>query len=93
MEDSYTWDEMSFLTRWTVDTNTVICLDVPKAFQAGLSSALMQRPSTEFADVYAIHVTILDEFVKIFDMSVWAFRDDLRQIEKVHCSSFNLTAD
>ena len=84
MEDSYTWDEMSFITKWTVDASIVVCFDVPKAVQAGLKTSFKKRPSAELVDIYAMHVTIVDEFVKIFDMSVWAFRDDLRRIEKVH---------
>ena len=51
----------------------------------------MSRPLFEPVDIYAMHIVILDEFVHLFDASVWAIRDSLRLIEKVdeQCSQNN----
>lgn len=37
----------------------------------------------DLRDIYAGHVTILDEILALFDESVWALRDEVRRIEKV----------
>ena len=34
-------------------------------------------------DLYASHVIIIDQNLMMFDESVWALRDGVRQIEKV----------
>jgi hypothetical protein len=84
MQSSYSWSEMSFHTRWTPNSTINFCFDVPKASQFRLHQALASRQHPlDTKDIYASHVTILDEIVTVFDESVWALRDGVRGIEKV----------
>lgn len=84
MQSSYSWSEMSFYTHWTPDSTINFCFDVPKASQFRLYQALAsQQQPLDVGDIYASHVTILDEIVAVFDESVWALRDGVRGIEKV----------
>ena len=84
MQSSYSWTEMSFYTKWTPNFTLNFCFDVPMAFQVRLRQALDSRVQPlGVGDLYASHVRILDQILMLFDESVWALRDRVRQIEKV----------
>ena len=84
MQSSYSWAEMSFYTKWTPHFTLNLCFDVPMAFQIRLRQALdLREQPFGVDDLYASHVTILDQILMMFDESVWALRDGVRQIEKV----------
>lgn len=84
MQLSYSWSEMSFHTKWTLNSTVNICFDVPKASQMRLHQALASSQQRhDVVDIYASHVIILDEILAMFDESVWALRDEVRRIEKV----------
>lgn len=84
MQSSYSWAEMSFYTKWTPHFTLNFCFDVPMAFQIRLRQALDSgEQAFGVNDLYASHVRILDQILMIFDESVWALRDGVRQIEKV----------
>lgn len=81
---TYSWSEMSFYTKWTPSSSVVLCFDVPKTSQMRTHQALVSRQQRlDLRDIYAGHVTILDEILALFDESVWALRDEVRRIEKV----------
>ncbi len=84
MQSSYSWDEMSFYTEWRPYSTISLCFDVPNSAQLRLRQALAsRRQPLDVTDVYASHAIILNEIVNMFDESVWALRDGVRQIEKV----------
>lgn len=84
MQSSYSWAEMSFYTEWKPNSTISLCFDVPNPAQLRLSQALASRQQPlDVKDVYASHVLILNEIVNMFDESVWALRDGVREIEKV----------
>ena len=84
MQSSYSWDEMSFFTKWTPHCTLNFCFDVPMTSQIRLRQALdSDEQPFGVNDLYASHVRILDQILMMFDESVWALRDGVRQIEKV----------
>ena len=84
MQSSYSWAEMSFYTKWTPHFTLNFCFDIPMASQIQLRQALCScEQPFGLNDPYASHVRILDQILMIFDESVWALRDGVRQIEKV----------
>ena len=84
MQSSYSWAEMSFYTKWTPHFTLNFCFDVPRASQIRLRQALDSREQPfGVGDLYASQVRILDQILIMFDESVWALRDGVRQIEKV----------
>lgn len=84
MRSTYHWSEMSFYSKWTVDSIINICFDVPKASQVRLYQALSSHHQPfHIADVYASHGAILDEILALYDESIWSLRDGVRQIEMV----------
>ena len=83
-ETSYVWHEMSFHTKWTVEANIAMCLDVPWDFQKQIEAGLRCPALPQLTDIYMPHVAILEGFVGMFDISVWSFRDEIRRVEKVN---------
>ena len=84
IQSSYSWSEMSFYTTWTTEFTINLCFDVPKASQMRLHQALnLRQKPFDTRDIYASHVLLLDEVLAMFDDSVWALRDGVRQIEIV----------
>ena len=84
MQSSYSWAEMSFYTKWTPHFTLNFCFDVPTASQKRLRQALDScEPPFGLKNPYVSHVRILDQILMLFDESVWALRDGVRQIEKV----------
>ena len=84
MQSLYSWSEMSFFTTSTTGFTINLCFDVPKGAKTRIYQALAsgQQPF-DIRDIYASHVTLLDEILTMYDESVWAIRDGVRQIEKV----------
>lgn len=81
-QSSYSWSEMSFYTTWTTNFTITFGFDVPEASQIRLHRALASRQQPcDIRDIYASHVVLLDEILAMYDESVWAFRDGVRQIE------------
>lgn len=94
MQSSYSWAEMSFYTRWTPHCTLNLCFDVPMAFQVRLRQALdSPEQPLGVGDLYASHVRILDQILMMFDESVWALRDEVRQVEKGRNESSRPKAD
>lgn len=83
-QSSYSWSEMSFYTTWTTNFTITFGFDVPEASQIRLHRALASRQQPcDIRDIYASHVVLLDEILAMYDESVWALRDGVRQIELV----------
>lgn len=83
MQSSYFWSEMSFYTIWTADCSINLCFDVPKISQKRLHQALASSGDPLDMNVYANHTILLNEVLTMYDESVWALRDGVRQIETV----------
>ena len=79
----YGWDKMSIHTKWTPASMLVLCFDVPATTQAKIEQEVSHHHRYDSTDMYAMHIVILNEIVQLFDESVWALRDEIRQIEKV----------
>ena len=83
-EGGYTWNEMTFHTKWTSRSATALCLDLPVSVQDQILHTLSRPEHAVLLDIYSIQVIILDEIIRLFDKSVWAIRDAVRQVEKVN---------
>lgn len=84
MSSSYFWSEMSFYSTWSREFNVNICFDVPKASQLRIVQGLSTHEQPfDAMDVYASHGIILGEILVMYDESIWALRDGVRQIEMV----------
>lgn len=74
---------MSFHTKWTSQSATALCFDIPASVQDQIQLALSRQEKTTLLDIYSMQVIILDEIIHLFDKSVWAIRDAVRNVEKV----------
>ena len=75
---------MSFYTTSTAGCSINLCFDVPEASQMRLYQGLASpQGPLDIEDVYASHTIVLDEILTLYDESVWALRDGVRQIEMV----------
>lgn len=81
----YYWFEMTFFTRWTTPGgHTVLCLDVPDAALARLQALFLSPSKTlDLSDIYSPHLVIVDEIIRLFDISVWSLRNIVRTTELV----------
>jgi hypothetical protein len=84
----YEWYEMGFLTYCTAPNKTIaLCFDVPDIFRQRLHDTLnFSRLRPEDYNKSSIHIFLIKEAVDLYDDSVWAIRDVIRNIEKV-CGS------
>lgn len=77
---------MTFHTKWTSQFATALCFDLPLSVQDQIQLALSRQEQAALLDIYSMQVIILDEIIRLFDNSVWAIRDAVRDIEKVSCT-------
>ncbi|KAH0547677.1 hypothetical protein FGG08_000166 [Glutinoglossum americanum] len=78
----YKWYEMGFFTLWDhSDHCRVLCIDTPGDLPSKLQKALAKSPFDP-RDPFAMHAPLIDQVVKLYDDSVWAIRDPIREIEK-----------
>ncbi|KAM3072418.1 hypothetical protein ACMFMG_009221 [Clarireedia jacksonii] len=85
----YTWHMFTFLTYWTPENKVVVlCFDLPAQFKNNFVN-LLSTPSTnlDLRDPYSIHVLLMWELTKLFDLALWAARDLVRGLEKNRTSS------
>lgn len=75
---------MTFHTKWSPRLATAICFDLPVSVQDQIQLALSRQEQTTLLDIYSMQVIILDEIIQLFDESVWAIRDAVRNVEKVN---------
>lgn len=83
-EGGYIWNEMTFHTKWTPRSATALCFDLPVSAQDQIQLALSRQEQATLLDIYSVQVIILDEIIHLFDKSVWAIRDAVRNVEKVN---------
>jgi hypothetical protein len=81
----YKWCEMTFLTRWDEDHNTVFCIGTDSFFE-GLLQECLGRTGRELAPAnpWSMQVPLLEAIVALQDRSVWLVRDVVRNVEKVY---------
>ena len=82
---SYTWCEMSFFALSTTPgRTTVICFDAPDHFRSRLFAALKSASqSLNEPDIYQLHAYVIEQVLILYDDSVWAIRDVVRNAENV----------
>lgn len=79
----YTWYDFTFFTTWTpTGAHTILCFDVSPVFQSAIHSTLLSEVNKKIFDVYFIHSSLLSLILKLYDESVWALRDHVRDMEK-----------
>ena len=78
---------MTFHTKWTSGMAIALCFDLPVSAQYRIQLALSRQEHTALLDIYSMQVIILDEIIYLFDKSVWAIRDAVRNVEKVRANS------
>lgn len=80
---SYSWYEMTFFSRWAFGHCTILCIGVSSLFKGLLQAALSQlgmRPLP--LEPHLLHVPLVEAVVAMQDISVWAVRDIVRNVEK-----------
>lgn len=79
----YTWNEMTFFSRWEPGHCVVLCIDTPNGFLGDLQRNLERGQGPNLQDPFAFLVPLLDEIVPFYDQSVWSIRDLIRKVETV----------
>ncbi|KAG9512406.1 hypothetical protein KCV07_g9469, partial [Aureobasidium melanogenum] len=78
---SYSWDEMSFLSSSFDTKSLLLCFDVPADSITSLYQTL-PKASDQIMGPLALHIPVLEELVRLYDLSVWAMANKVRGIEK-----------
>ncbi|KAH7401712.1 hypothetical protein DE146DRAFT_440031 [Phaeosphaeria sp. MPI-PUGE-AT-0046c] len=80
---SYTWQEMTFCSRWNPQSCIILCSGVDPAFQHLLRQTLARLwPRIPHAEPFSLHVPLVQTILELQDSSVWSIRDVVRTIEK-----------
>jgi hypothetical protein len=67
---------------------SVICFGVPDLLHDQIRAALTPpAQSPDVHDHFSIHTSLTYEIIKLYDFSVWALRDAIRDIELVDLQS------
>lgn len=62
----------------------ILCFDTPEHFRQRLFQALNSSTWTLSEPViYQLHAYLIDQIINLYDESVWALRDIVRDVEKV----------
>lgn len=75
---------MTFHTKLTSRSATTLCFDLPVSVQDRIQLVLSRQEQSALPEIYSMQVIILDEIIHLFDKSVWAIRDAVRNVEKVN---------
>lgn len=81
----YVWYEMGFFALQAAPGHTaVLCFNTPDCFPRRLFEALRSRPRRlNEPAIYQLHAYLTDQVLTLYDESVWAFRDIVRDLERV----------
>ena len=81
----YEWYGMNFITTWISPTSRLmVCFDTPQSLFASLAKTVSSSSRTlDTAGIYALHIVMIDEVLKLFDTAVWSLRDTIREAELV----------
>ena len=76
---------MGFFVRWTSKGGQVLfCFDIPLVLRDRFQTLFLSPMiMPKLSDIYAPHVLVIDEIIKLFDRSVWSLRDVVRATEMV----------
>ncbi|OAG42370.1 hypothetical protein AYO21_03538 [Fonsecaea monophora] len=87
---AYDWYEMGFFT-YTLSTGASVafCIDTPPVFQDGLLEALNSQESHHPPNegMGFLQSAIVAEVSRLYDVSVWTLRDQIREIEKTRSAA------
>lgn len=81
----YVWYQMAFFAlRNASGRTTVLCFDTPDRFRLRLLEDLSSnsRGANE-PDIHQLHTFLVDQILNLYDASVWALRDIVRNVERV----------
>jgi hypothetical protein len=81
--DFYYWDQLTFFTQWRSSTDMVImCFGLTTELRDEVRKSLKGSPQLLIASSpYDAHAFILPFVVRVFDTSVWMWRDWIRESE------------
>ncbi|KAL1794636.1 hypothetical protein ACET3X_006452 [Alternaria dauci] len=80
---SYSWYEMTFFSRWVSGHCTILCIGVSSLFRGLLQAALSQLGTRPLpSEPHLLHIPLVEAVVSMQDLSVWAVRDIVRNVEK-----------
>jgi hypothetical protein len=85
-QDDYQWYEMGFhLCVRPGGVAVAFCFETPSIFQENLRQALSAtvRAKAQEDGMAALQCLIVEEVVKLYDVSIWTLRNEIRDIEKV----------
>jgi hypothetical protein len=79
----YRWDDLAFFTQWHSSTSTtVLCFGLPDELCEEVRQSLLKSRQLKIASTpYDAHTFILPFIVRAFDISVWLWRDWVRESE------------
>ena len=79
----YTWSEFTFFTTGTpTGAHTILCFDSNAELRSVIHDTLLSEVDRMLSDVYLIHSALVSKVLELYDKSVWALRDHVRDIEK-----------
>lgn len=81
----YVWYSIEFFAFQSASGRTsVLCLDTPDRFRLRLLESLKSHGwRFNDPDIYQLHTFLLDQIINLYDESVWALRDVVRNLERV----------
>ena len=85
-DKDYLWYEMGFFTQWSsLGTCRVLCIGTPRKVSSELKTLLtmLQPPSFELRDPFAMLRPLFDEVIKECDKNTWRIAKFVRAIELV----------
>jgi hypothetical protein len=83
--EGYVWYQMGFFAlQNAAGRTTVLCFDTPDRFRLQLLEDL-NSSSRGFKepDIHQLHTFLVEQILNLYDESVWALRDIVREVEKV----------
>ncbi|KAF7504365.1 hypothetical protein GJ744_002422 [Endocarpon pusillum] len=80
----YVWYSIKFWAFQTASGKTsVLCFDAPDRFRLELLESLKSRGwRSNDPGIYQLHTFLLDQIINLYDESVWALRDLVRNLER-----------
>jgi hypothetical protein len=84
-DTQYTWHKPGFFASWTPQGKAVtLCFNTPAILKdAIIRSTMTTELKTEMHTPFKLHNILVEETITLFDKSVWAWRNILRDLEKV----------
>lgn len=80
----YSWHRLGFSTYWTPSYSIVLCFDLPVSLKDSLMVSIpVSNGRLHQNDPFSFHRVLLGEVVELYNTALWAWRDMIRDMEKV----------